>query len=659
MTRTTASLCAAAAMAMVFTIQGTAQDRPAATTAPPPSTDPRASLKAGFRDAGQVARHLELVSTMPKPSGFFDPKAPAGSPAPPRTGRRGGGAASAATPAATTDPATATTATPPATTADPNAAAAAAARAAANPPGAQGLNFSNSDLAFRKADMFLGNFNGFNTYDIETPKKPRLLASVVCPGGQGDMSVHGNLLFMSVEQTRGRIDCGTQGVTATVSAERFRGVRIFDITDISKPKQIAAIQSCRGSHTHTLVVDPDDKANIYVYGSGTGAVRSAEELAGCSGKGPGEDPNTALFSIDVIKVPLAAPEKATIVNRPRIFADPKTGAISGLWQGGSHGEGTQSSRVTNQCHDITVFPEVGLAAGACAGNGILLDISDPVNPVRLDQVIDKNFAYWHSATFNNDGTKVIYTDEWGGGTQPRCRATDPPTWGANAVFDIVDKKLRFGGYYKLPAPQTDLENCVAHNGSIIPVPGRDIMVQAWYQGGVSVFDFTDSTKPIEIAYFDRGPIDPKHLITGGYWSTYWYNGRIYGSEISRGIDIFRLLPSEFLTQNEIDAASAVRLDTFNAQMQPKVVWPPSPAVARAYLDQLNRTKALDPARAAALKTAIDKTEKGKPNKAAIDQLDTLAQQLERDAASASGKDGDRMKALATTMKGRAARLRQS
>ena len=202
-----------------------------------------------------------------------------------------------------------------------------------------------------------------------------------------------------------------------------------------------------------------------------------------------------------------------------------------------------------------MFPEVGLAAGACSGNGILLDISDPVNPVRLDQVTDKSFAYWHSATFNNDGTKIVFTDEWGGGTQPRCRATDPPTWGANAVFDIVDKKLKFGGYYKLPAPQTDKENCVAHNGSIIPVPGRDIMVQAWYQGGVSVFDFTDSTKPVEIAYFDRGPIDAKNLITGGYWSTYWYNGRIYGSEISRGIDIFRLLPSEHLTQNEIDAAT--------------------------------------------------------------------------------------------------------
>ena len=629
MTRVTASFVAASAVVMALTIQGRAQDKPAA----PPSNDPRTTLKAGYKDAGNIARNMELVGTMPKAPGFFDPKAPAGGPMPaPRP------TSATAPPAPATG--TAAPATPP-----------------APPRGPSAIDFANSDIAFRKADMFLGNFNGFNTYDIESPKKPRLLKSVVCPGGQGDMSVYGNLLFMSVEQTRGRVDCGTEGVTDTVSKERFRGVRIFDITDITNPKQIAAIQSCRGSHTHTLMTDPKDKANIYVYGSGTGPVRSGDELEGCSSKGPEEDEKTALFSIDVIKVPLAAPEKAAIVNKPRIFADPKTGAIAGLWQGGNHGEGTQSSRITNQCHDITVFPEVGLAAGACAGNGILMDISDPVHPVRLDQVTDKNFAYWHSATFNNDGTKVIFTDEWGGGTQPRCRATDPPTWGADAVFDIVDKKLKFGGYFKLPAPQGETENCVAHNGSIIPVPGRDIMVQAWYQGGVSVFDFTDSASPVEIAYFDRGPIDAKNLILGGYWSTYWYNGRIYGSEISRGVDIFRLLPSDHLTQNEIDAASSVRLDTFNAQMQPIVTWPATVTVARAYLDQLNRTRGIDPARATAVKTALSKVEKDSAPKAAVDQLDSLAKQLESDATSASGRDADRMRALAGALKARAARLR--
>src|SRR5262249_15288782 len=354
----------------------------------------------------------------------------------------------------------------------------------AQPP--SGIDFANSDIAFTRDYLFMGNFTGFTAYAIEEPVNARVVASVVCPGGQGDVSVYGNLLFMSVEQTRGRIDCGTQGVAPASSPERFRGVRIFDISNLTNPKQIAAVQTCRGSHTHTLVTSPADKTNVYIYAQGTGRVRPGEELGGCTdGK---DDPNTALFSIDVIQVPLAAPQNAKIVNRPRIFADDKTGAISGLWQGGNYGEGTQSSRETNQCHDITVFPEVGLAACACSGNGILLDISDPAHPVRLDYVGDKNFAYWHSATFNNDGTKVIFTDEWGGGTRPRCRQSDPIQWGGDAIFEIVDRKLKLQGYYKLPAPQTEQENCVAHNGSIIPIPGRDIMVQAWYQGGLSVFD---------------------------------------------------------------------------------------------------------------------------------------------------------------------------
>jgi hypothetical protein len=469
--------------------------------------------------------------------------------------------------------------------------------------------------------------------------------------------VYGHLLFMSVEQTRGRIDCGTQGVTEAVSTERFRGVRIFDISDITKPKQVAAVQTCRGSHTHTLVTDPKDPNNIYVYGSGTSSVRSGDELTGCSSKDPNEDPNTALFSIDVIKVPLAAPEKAAIVNRPRIFADEKTGAIAGLEKGGDRGPGTQPSRPTNQCHDITVYPEVGLAAGACSGNGILLDISDPVHPVRLDAAADKNFAYWHSATFNNDGTKVVFTDEWGGGTAPRCRASDPLNWGADAIFDIVDKKLVFRGYFKMPAPQTDQENCVAHNGSIVPVPGRDIMVQGWYQGGVSVFDFTDSAHPVEIAFFDRGPIDANALVIGGYWSAYWYNGRIYGSEIARGVDVFRLLPSDYLSQNEIDAAMLVRMDELNVQKQPKIVWPPSFTVSRAHLDQLNRAHALPADRAAALKSAIDKADKGKPSKAALDQLDALASQMEKDAASATGIDAAHMRDLAASIKARTSKLR--
>jgi hypothetical protein len=615
------------AIVVAGVMPGTAQEGSVATT------DPRVGLKAGLKDAGVAARHLELVASLPRPEGFYDAKQPAGEPTGPER--------------------------------DPNLPEESDAppKPGEKPrPEPSGLNFANSDLAFSGNHLFMGNFNGFNVYDITNPKKPSLIASIVCPGGQGDVSIHGNLLVMSVEQTRGRIDCGTQGVQAPVSGERFRGVRIFDITDVKKPKQVAAVQTCRGSHTHTLVANPNDPSSLYVYGSGTSSVRSVEELAGCSRLDPKEDPNTALFSIDVIQIPIAAPETARIVNRPRIFADPSTGAIAGLWPGGTHGPGTQRTSVTNQCHDITVFPELGLAAGACSGNGILLDISDPVKPVRLDQVVDKNFAYWHSATFNNDGSKVIYTDEWGGGTRPRCRASDLPTWGADAIFDIVDRQLRFGGYYKLPAPQTDVENCVAHNGSLIPVPGRDIMVQAWYQGGVSVFDFTDSAKPVEIAFFDRGPLSATQLITGGYWSTYWYNGYIYASEMARGVDVFRLLPSATLSQNEIDAARLVQATVFNAQQQPKISWPANPVVARAYVDQLVRTNGIRPDRVKAVRAALDQANRIRSAKdngsgAAAGELEQLAAALDGDAGAATGPDAARLRSLASTLKGLTARLR--
>jgi len=639
------SLTAAAAAAFVAASLGTllAQQKPA------DANDPRINLKPGLRDAGVAASGLELVSTRPRPEGFFDPKNPAGlampgelpanappAPPPPPTAPQTGGAAQ---PGVGPQPYA------------PNAAA---------PPGAGGLDFANSDLAFSGNHMIMGNFHGFNVYDIESTRSPRQLASVVCPGGQGDVSIYGNLLFMSVEQTRGRVDCGVQGVVEPVSKERFRGVRIFDISNIRQPKQVAAVQTCRGSHTHTLV--PKDKQTLYVYGSGTGAVRSGEELVDCSGGDPTNNPNTALFSIDVIEVPLGAPEKARIVNRPRIFADEKTGAVAGLFPGGDHGPGTQRTSTTNQCHDITVYPDVGLAAGACSGNGILMDISDPVNPKRLDAAVDKNFAYWHSATFNNDGTKIVFTDEWGGGTRPRCRATDQMSWGANAIFDIVDKKLVFGGYYKMPAPQTETENCVAHNGSVIPVPGRDIMVQGWYQGGVSVFDYTDSKNPVEIAYFDRGPLDAKNLIIGGYWSTYWYNGAIYGAEIARGFDILRLVPTQHLTQNEIDAAMQVRSPDFNAQNQTRIKHPASSAVAKAYLDQLGRNRAIGAERAGAVRTAlarVDELRTGKERDASsrLDALAAVANQVEADAKSKSGRDQARLVALADTLKGRAAALR--
>ena len=604
-TLTTACVLAAALGAGLVRAQGqqqtTAQPPPQTTPAVPAgptaamnADDPRVGLKAGLDDAGIAAKGLVLVGRLPKPDAFQDPKG--------------------------------------------------------------GLDFANSDLAFQGPHLFLGNFAGLNFYNIEDPRHPQLRVSVPCPGGQGDVSVYKHLLFMSVEQPRGRVDCGGEAPQAPVSTDRFRGVRIFDISTFDTPKQIAAIQTCRGSHTHSLIVDPDDEKNVYIYASGTGGVRSAQELEGCVG---GDDPNTALFSIDVIQVPLAAPETAKIVNRPRIFANPETGAVGGLWMGGAHGEGTQRTSVTNQCHDITTYPAKGLAAGACSGNGILLDISDPVNPKRLDAAIDKNFAYWHSATFNNDGTKIIFTDEWGGGTAPRCRDTDLLTWGANAVFDIVDGKLVFGGYFKMPAPQTAQENCVAHNGSLIPVPGRDIMVQAWYQGGVSVFDFTDSANPVEIAFFDRGPVDATRLVTAGYWSTYYYHGHIYGSEIMRGLDVFRLAPTEHLSQNEIDAAALVKFDEFNAQHQPSMIWPPSYVVARAYIDQLLRTKSVATDRANALRTQMDRAERstGRNRTTALDQLERLVAQVEADAANATGRDAARLRALAEAVRTRSSQLR--
>jgi hypothetical protein len=629
---------ALAAVVVSLVVAGNAQQKPM------DPNDPRTGLKPGLRDAGVAAKGMELVSTRGRAEGFFDPKNPAGEAMPPERPAN-------ATPAAPAAPA------PPA----PAAPGAPAAARPAVPAGPGALDFANSDIAFSGQRMVIGNFHGFNAYDIESAKSPRLIASVVCPGGQGDVSIYGNLLFMSVEQTRGRIDCGVQGVTEPVSKERFRGVRIFDITDITKPKQVAAVQTCRGSHTHTLV--PKDKQTLYVYGSGTGGVRSGEELVDCSGGDPKANPNTALFSIDVIEVPLGAPEKARVVNRPRIFADEKTGAVAGLFPGGDHGPGTQRTSTTNQCHDITVYPEVGLAAGACSGNGILMDISDPANPKRLDHVSDKNFAYWHSASFNNDGTKVIFTDEWGGGTRPRCRKEDLLNWGANAIFDIgADKKMTFAGYYKMPAPQSEAENCVAHNGSLIPVPGRDIMVQGWYQGGISVFDFTDSKNPVEIAFFDRGPLDPKNLIIGGYWSAYWYNGNIYGAEISRGVDLFRLVPTQHLSQNEIDAAIQVRAAEFNAQNQPRIKWPASSSVAKAYLDQLGRTNGISAERAKAVRDSLSKVDELRTGKerdasARLDALTAVATQVEADAKTKSGRDAMRLTALADTLKGRAQALR--
>ena len=596
--------------------------------------DPRVGLKPGLYDAGEAAMGMEHVAFVKKPAAFQISTTDADDPVVQKTlGLLGVGDSSKM----------------------PKPLKLVIAQ----------LAFANSDFAFQGTHLFQGNFYGLNFYDISNPAKVSLITSLVCPGGQGDVSVYGKLLFMSVEMPNGRLDCGSQGFPPmpppekgheheprlpAASPERFRGVRIFDISDITNPKQVAAIQTCRGSHTHTLVVDPNDKDNVYIYVSGTSFVRQKEELDGCSGEAPDKDPNTSLFRIDVIKVPLAAPQDAKVVSSPRVFIDPRTGALNGLNNGGSHDKGAEKPKDTNQCHDITVYSAMGLAAGACSGNGILLDIKDPIHPKRLDAVNDPNYSYWHSASFSNDGTKVVFTDEWGGGLGARCRATDPIVWGADAIFNLKDDKLSLASYYKMPAAQSDTENCVAHNGSLVPIPGRDVEVQAWYQVGISVMDFTDAAHPIEIAYFDRGPIDPKTLILGGDWSAYWYNGYIYGSEIARGLDVFKLTPSKFLTQNEIDAANLVHFNELNVQNQTQIVWPSKLAVSLAYLDQLERSKALSSRQISSLRKAIESTEKSNLGKKQVAKLHDMAASVETDASAAKDPaDAKRLHALAQIM----------
>ncbi|HEU4556281.1 MAG TPA: hypothetical protein VFS20_00480 [Longimicrobium sp.] len=550
------------------------------------STDPRVGLRTGWTDAGTAARNLELIAHVDRPAGF------------------------------------------------------------SNPQNMGDFNFAISDMAFSGNHVFIGGYHGFQVWDVSDPRAPKLRKTMACPGGQGDVSVFRHLLFVSVEEPRGREDCSLVGPGQT-GGTSFRGIRIFDISNIDQPRPVAHVQTCRGSHTHTLLADPKDQANVYVYVSGTSPVRPAGELEGCSGRSPQEDPNTSYFRIEVIRVPLANPQQAAVVSGPRIFANRETGNVAGLWAGGQHGPGTQQTAMTNQCHDITVYPELGLAGGACAGNGILLDIRDPVNPVRIHEVSDPNFAYWHSATFNNDGSKVLFSDEWGGGTQARCRATDPMKWGANAIFTLgADRRMQLAGYYKLPAPQAAEENCVAHNGSLIPVPGRDIMVQAWYQGGVSVFDFTNPGRPVELAFFDRGPM-AERLVLGGFWSAYWYNGHIYGSEIGRGLDVFRLTPSEHLSQNEIDAANLVRMQEFNPQMQTRLTWPAHFVVARAYVDQLARGNALQSAQIARIRRDLDRAERSR-GAARRTALTTLAASLDRDAARSA--DPAKMRTLSATVR---------
>jgi hypothetical protein len=614
----------------------------------PPSPDPRVGLKAGLFDAGQASWNMHLVSNSPPSKDFVDK--------------------------------------------------------------------TNSDLAFDGKYVIQGSYNGFQIWDISNPSKPTLRIGYVCPASQSDVSIYKNLLFVSGEGLSGRLDCSGEGVKDTVSNARLRGIRIFDISDLDHPKNVGNVQTCRGSHTHTLLVDPHDQDNVYIYVSGSSTVRSATELPGCVKAAPSQDPNSALFRIEVIKVPLAHPEQAAIVSSPRIFndllappthgaakedlsameaqrakgafmakafgddivvgsrfVDPKldsivkarggTGpathadseALRPLVQGmidkmigdREHKNAAGQKLGPTQCHDITVYPALGLAGGACEGYGMLLDIHDPEHPTRLAAAADSNFSYWHSATFNNDGTKLLFSDEWGGGGQPKCRATDKKEWGADAIYAIVDGKLQFLSYYKMPAAQTKFENCVAHNGSLIPIPGRDVMVQAWYQGGLSVFDWTDGSHPKEIAFFDRGPIDSTKMVSGGSWSAYWYNGVIVSSEIARGLDVFELTPSAFLSKNEIDAAKSVDFDQFNTQGQPKLVWPASFALSGAYLDQLARSKGLAGDRITAARKALAGAENASGS-ARKDALTQLATQLDTDAGGA--KDGAKTRMLAASVR---------
>jgi LVIVD repeat-containing protein len=542
----------------------------------PTPNDPRVGLSAGEENAGTAAKGMELLAHLNKPAGFRDP----------------------------------------------------------NNPGS--IAFANSDLAFQGDYAFVGNFNGFNIYNVSNPNQPVLRTSVVCPGGQGDLSVYGNLLFMSVEENRAKVDC-TLDPPATAET-RFRGVRVFDISNLDNPVQVAAVQTCRGSHTHTLVTGKS-RSKVWIYVQGTAGVRPPTELAGCNTTADPTQPNPSRWRIEVIEVPLAAPQTAQVVNEPRLFTDPTTGRIDGLQnqpQTPLHPSGTAWSPTptTDSCHDITVYPQIGLAAGACEGNGLLIDIKDPANPKRIDAVADPLFAYWHGATFSNDGKTVMFTDEWGGGVGPRCRATDDLSWGANAIYDIVKGKLKFRSYYKLPVVQTDQENCVSHIPSLVPVPGRDIFVQAWYQGGASLVDFTDSSNPVEIGYFDRGPFSATALVLSGFWSTYWYNGVTYGSEIGRGLDALGLTPTAQLSANEIAAAREVIVKRLNVQHQDKLRWDPSFAVVRSYVDQLNRLdlKPSDASRLAKAEQHIDKAEQlweGRTNKAARAQLVVAAALLPR------------------------------
>ncbi len=516
------------------------------------------------------------------------------------------------------------------------------------------ISFLNTDIAFSGNRVVLGNMHGLNIFDTDKMGTEPIV-SIVCPGGLGDVSVHKNLVFFSVEQNFGRVDCGSGGVEEEVSSERFLGIRIFDISDITNPKQVAAVQTCRGSHTHTLVPDQKDENIAYIYVNGSN-IRSEGEMPGCTGGSLEENPDTALYGFEIIKIPLDAPENAAVIGTARPFSNPETGAINGLWnvseEEGEEGDtldvSNQTSSTTNHCHDINVYTKFNIAAGACSGNGILLDISDPENPTRIADIFDEDFAYWHSANFNNDATKIIFTDEWGGGTQARCRAEDPQNWGADLIVDITDEGLKARGSFKIPGTQHETENCVSHNGSIIPVPGRDIYTQGWFSGGISVIDFTDSNNPFEIAFFDRGPISADEIYLAGTWGAYWHNGFIYGPDMVRGLELFKLKPSEHLTEAEIAAAELIWLEQRTPETQLHVTWPNKPIVAQAYLDQLIRGNSISNELAGQLSETIARWEDEDISK---DQLNEIANVVRAASSLTTDAATKRIEALANVLEG--------
>jgi len=537
---------------------------------------------------------------------------------------------------------------------------------------AAGLKFINSDMAFGTHYVYQANFAGFTIWDITDPANPVMASVTKCITSQGDPTIVGNLLFLSAEGAANRNDCGDGGVQDP--KDHMAGVRIFDVSNPKAPKLVKNVQTCKGSHTHTLVPSPKDPRIIYLYVSGQQAARPETELAGCKNGTDPADPTNSLFQLDIIKVPLDHPEQAEVIPGARIFTgldgrgeckqfcapvDPRQAAAASTRPASDPAMPTGP----RNCHDVTAYPAMNLLLASCSTHSIVVDISNPEKPVRLDALTDtNNFQGRHTAAFSNDGKKLIQTDEWGGGTGPMCQASSMIELGGNTVITLdAKKKQSQHAYFKLPSAQSAEENCVSHNGGIIPVPGRDLYVQGWYQGGVSIMDFTNADSAFEVGYFDRGSIDPPKgadvpqpaagtpavrgggNTIGGSWGAYYWNGLIFSSELDRGLDILELTPSPQLSANEIAAAKLVRFDAYNPQSQPKMTWPPAFVVVRSYLDQLVRNGGLASERTAAISSALDMAEM-KSGAARATALNALAQQVDRDVAGA--KDGARVRTMA-------------